>query len=190
MSRYHWLLICQMQSHVEVEPITTSDWESLEVYAQALEDGGLLQQVSVIYPQQVVLLKVADSEMVQVRVHAEAPCRLLADTEVHVRPKPRKRKQSLSLCVIPSWDDYSPAMQRLALESDEECKQILVSPCTVLVHPSTMESWSVEHEPIVKLRKVSSVDKGMAVARLKSSELVPEDSIGTLTLSRSDTTST
>lgn len=167
---------------VEVEPLTTSDWESLEVYAQVLEDGGLLQQVSIVYPQQVLLLKVADSQMVQVRVYAVAPCRLLADTEVHVRPKPRKRKQSLSLCIVPSWDDYSPAMQRLALESDTECKQIHVSPCTALVHPSTMEKCGMEHECIVSLRKESSVDNGIAVARVESSELVAEDSVGTYAL--------
>lgn len=167
---------------VEVEPLTTSDWESLEVHAQVLEDGGLLQQVSVVYPQQVLLLKVAGSEMAQVRVHTEAPCRLLANTEVHVRPKPRKRIQSLLLSVMPSWDDYSAAMQRLARESDEEYKQIRVPPCTALVHPRTMEKCRAGHESIVTLRKESSVDKGMAVARLESSELVVEDSIGTFRL--------
>lgn len=169
---------------VEVEPLTTSDWESLEVYAEVLEEGGFLQQVSVVYPQQILLLRVANSEMVRVRVHADSPCRLLADTEVHVRPKPRKtrQKQSILLRVVPSWEDYSPAMQKLALESDadDECKnQIHVAPCTVLVHARTLEKCGFENGSIVTLVKGKETDKGMAAARVQSSELVAEDSIGT-----------
>jgi hypothetical protein len=164
---------------VEVEPLTTCDWESLEVYAQVLEDGGLLQQVSVVYPQQILTLKVADSEVVRVRVHADSPCRLMADTEVHIRPKPRKRVESVLLCVFPSWDDYSPAMQRLAVEEyDANYKQIRVSPCTVLVHIRTLGKWGLEHGSVVMLRKENDVEKEMAVARLESSELVAENSVG------------
>jgi len=166
---------------LEVEPLTTSDWESLEIYAEVLEEGSLLQQVSVVYPHQVLALHVG-SEMVKVQVLTESPCRLLADTEVHIRPKPRPsgHKKSPLLRVVPSWEDYSPAMQNLALQINEGCTRIHVGPCTVLVHPTTLKESGFEDECIVMIRYEGSdgSQRDTAVARVHVSSLVAKDSVG------------
>ena len=166
---------------VEVEPLTSSDWESLEVYAEFLEEGGLLQQVSIVYPNQILSLRV-DSEIVNVQVHADCPCRLLADTEVHIRPKPRTSgcKQSPLLRVVPAWEDFTPAMQKLATQTDGNYTPIHVTPCTVLVHPKTLEQCGFDNGSIVVIQKERSQGstQGTAVARVQASELVAEDSVG------------
>jgi hypothetical protein len=148
-----------------------------------LEEGGLLQQVSIVYPNQILSLRV-DSEMVRVQVNADAPCRLLADTEVHIRPKPRTSgcKQSPLLRVVPAWEDFIPAMQELAFQTDGYTP-IHVAPCTVLVSPTTLEKYGIESGSIVMFHredKQYSVGQQTAVARVQSSELVAEDSVGEL----------
>ena len=42
---------------VTFEPLTTSDWEMIEMEASILEDGGLLNQITVVYPGQVLPLR-------------------------------------------------------------------------------------------------------------------------------------
>jgi len=42
---------------VEVEPLTLSEWEMLECHAHFLEQGGILGQVSIVYPNQILHLK-------------------------------------------------------------------------------------------------------------------------------------
>ena len=39
---------------IEIEPLTISDWELLEIHADELESGNLLGQVSVVYPNQIL----------------------------------------------------------------------------------------------------------------------------------------
>lgn len=166
---------------VTVEPLTVCDWESIEVYAEALEDGGLLQQVTIVYPNQVLALRVG-SEMVRVRVHTDGPCRLLAETEVHICPKPRTsgRKQSPRLRVMPSWDDYSTGIQNLEPLSERECARIHVARCTVLVNRKTLEESGIQDESIVAIRKevVGQSGEQVAVARVQQSDLVEENSVG------------
>jgi hypothetical protein len=45
---------------VEVEPLTTEDWELLEVHCEDMERGDLLSQVSVVYPKQILSFCVGD----------------------------------------------------------------------------------------------------------------------------------
>ena len=164
---------------VTVEPLTVRDWESLEVYAEMLEGGGLLQQVTIVYPNQVLALRV-NSEMVRVRVHTDGPCRLLADTEVHVRPKPRMSecKQSPLLRLVPSWEDCSTAMRNL--EPQSKTARIHVAPCTVLVNRKTLEESGIQDGSIISIHKggVAKSGRQVAVARVQPSNLVAENSIG------------
>ena len=52
-----------------VEPVTVEDWELLQLDAAWLEGGGLLRQVSLVYPNQVVPLRLSNgSDLVRVRV--------------------------------------------------------------------------------------------------------------------------
>jgi hypothetical protein len=167
---------------VQVEPLSTSDWESLEVYAELLEEGGLLQQVSVVYPNQVLSLRVG-LEMVRVRVTAETPCRLVANTEVHICPKPRPSLfvESPLLRVVPSRDDFTTDMQELAVQT-QGYSPIFVSPCTLVVHPATLEQCGFQNGALVVFRKCKLEDTQSfdrtAVARVETSKLVPKDSVG------------
>lgn len=43
------------------EPLSTSDWELIEMEASILEDGGLLNQITVVYPGQVLPLRLISS---------------------------------------------------------------------------------------------------------------------------------
>ena len=47
---------------VTFEPLSTSDWEMIEMEASALEDGGLLNQITIVYPGQVLPLRLIPPE--------------------------------------------------------------------------------------------------------------------------------
>ena len=140
---------------VEIEPFATGDWELMEIYANELEGGALLNQVSIVYPGQVIQLYVEKSA-IKVRVKEERfglqnYMRLVTDTEVIVTPKPRMfesgenaeviYKWSDSLTLLPNCEDFSPAMKQLntlfvkdTLDSLLPCPSIF----TAFVHPSTL----------------------------------------------------
>lgn len=103
-----------------IEPMTIEDWEILEAHANWLEGGGLLQQVCIIYPEQILTLTLGVSDFARVRVlectfsqkndhcnnlwadvdksnpsknvrlSAVSCLRLVADTNVIVSPKKRE----------------------------------------------------------------------------------------------------
>ncbi|CAM9901595.1 unnamed protein product, partial [Discosporangium mesarthrocarpum] len=90
-------------SRVVMEPWTCDDWEILESNAEHLE-GELLNQVSVVYPGQIIPIWVHRSSLISLKVTttfapgfgagpgASPLCvRLTANTEVSVSPKPRQR---------------------------------------------------------------------------------------------------
>jgi Peroxisome biogenesis factor 1, N-terminal len=106
-----------------IEPVSVEDWELLEVYAEWLEGGGLLQQVCVVFPDQTVPLYLSQNDVAHVRIlpsnfHRSSsfddlksiwpteeiqvvgnannlPClRLVANTQVVVIPKPRIKVNS------------------------------------------------------------------------------------------------
>eukprot|EP00804_Cyclotella_cryptica_P006501 CCRYP_012777-RA/>CCRYP_012777-RA protein AED:0.11 eAED:0.11 QI:86/1/1/1/0.12/0.11/9/4676/323 len=47
---------------VTFEPVSTSDWEMIEMEASILEDGGLLNQITIVYPGQVLPLRLISPE--------------------------------------------------------------------------------------------------------------------------------
>jgi len=132
---------------VEMEPLTSEDWELLEIHAESLERGGLLAQVTVVYPNQTLTLAVGHRDSVQVRIvpstflNDYGCCRLVATTEVIVIPKPRPKimepQPSCPLRVVPSWDDWSPQMQALATR--ELIHGPMVPPFTLMAHTETLE---------------------------------------------------
>ena len=110
----------QNASSIHMEPLSTSGWELLEIYAQELEEGIVLGQISVVYPGQIFSLSLG-TDTVPVRVlddgfYANANAnsnannegsssgnerrehcsclRLVKDTEVIVAPKARSRGQT------------------------------------------------------------------------------------------------
>ena len=108
---------------LQVEPLTSADWELLETRADFLEDGALLQQVSIAYAEQHIPLWVGAKDVAWVRVlpcnfggeskdsvwpetcddtsQKKAPStvnngcvRLVQDTQICVAPKPRRKKDA------------------------------------------------------------------------------------------------
>lgn len=53
---------------VLVEPATIEDWELLEIHSNFMEEGGILSQVSVIYPNQQLTIRVDGIDRVQILV--------------------------------------------------------------------------------------------------------------------------
>jgi len=106
--------------------VAVEDWELLQLNAAWLEGGGLLRQVSLVYPNQVVPLRLSGSDVARVRVlpgdtlertavwpgedEEECCCcwRLRADTEIVVTPKPRPSTTTAEIVLrtIPCRQDY------------------------------------------------------------------------------------
>jgi hypothetical protein len=87
-------------SSVSVEPISTDDWELLEMNAEDIEAGALLNQISIVYPGQKLNITVNNiSFNIQIlklgfisqnaRDEEDECLRLVASTEIIVTPKPR-----------------------------------------------------------------------------------------------------
>ena len=55
-------------SSVLVEPTTIEDWHFMSIFGEFFEQGGLLSQVSLIYPDQILTLRVGVKDRVSVRV--------------------------------------------------------------------------------------------------------------------------
>ena len=55
-------------NRVLVEPATVEDWELLDIYSNLIEEGGLLSQVSVIYPTQHLAIRIDGVDRVKIRV--------------------------------------------------------------------------------------------------------------------------
>jgi hypothetical protein len=125
---------------ITVEPMSERDWELMELYADILENGDLLRQVSVIYPGQILELNVGIHDYVQVRVDPDlGGCRrLVADTQVSVIPKPRSQVMSSSqpLRLVGTSDDWSATM--ISLAHQLEIPLLDVPPGTVVINPATL----------------------------------------------------
>ena len=52
---------------IQLEPLTTEDWELIDINSDFLEGGGLLQQVSIVYPNQILTFKLG-TDYVRVKV--------------------------------------------------------------------------------------------------------------------------
>lgn len=152
-------------STVYVEPMSTEDWELLEMNAEDLEAGALLNQVSIVYPGQTLLIKVnnvsLNIQILKERFTAQScsrdeefQClRLVANTEIIVKPKPRgwenterERNQppSKMVRVLPHEGDFSDEMKRfhcVLKESDPFVPSLLPRPppFTIIMHPSTIQ---------------------------------------------------
>jgi hypothetical protein len=152
-------------SIVYVEPISTEDWELLEMNAEDLEAGALLNQVSIVYPGQTLVIKVnnvsLNIQILKERFTAQScsrdkefQClRLVANTEIIVKPKPRgwensererKRPPSKAVRVLPHEGDLSDEMKRfhcVLKESDPFVPSLLPRPppFTIIMHPSTLK---------------------------------------------------
>jgi hypothetical protein len=70
-------------TRVDVEPLTTEDWELLEVHAEDVERGDLLSQVSVVYAHQILSLYVGNQgDKVKIRVKAVQTASSMSDSSI------------------------------------------------------------------------------------------------------------
>lgn len=160
---------------IQMEPFSIADWELMEIYAQDLEAGKLLNQVTVVHWKQVVGLRVG-MDLVRLKVLREGfqsaklrdqsdvheieinPClRLVSDTEVIIVPKPRSKRehfqQSKPLRLLPTETDYSLEMKDLfESQSNHSSRASTLIPCPpsfcASIHPETLSSlpgWSNFH---------------------------------------------
>ena len=148
-------------TRLSVEPVSMEDWELLQWDATWLEGGGLLQQISLVYPNQVVPLQLSNGiDVARVRVlpgrsnferttavwpgedDSERCCclRLLAETEIVVTPKPRKclADDAVSLRSIPCRQDYTNNSAMLELADLLDKPLVSVAPNTVVLNPVTL----------------------------------------------------
>lgn len=180
--------------HLAVEPVTTNDWELVELYSEFLENGSLLNQISVVYPGQILRLFVGGNNYVYLRVDPDLPdCyRLLADTEIIVVPKPRRKVSSPSppLRLVGTFNDWSHAMTQLAAASD--ISLLKVSPGTMLIHPKTLatkipgwiECESCPHATVWRANCETDSRVTVAIVRIEASEDIDEDCIALHVLNR------
>jgi hypothetical protein len=145
---------------LHVEPLSVDDWVLLEANADWLEQGGLLQQVSLVYPDQILTLCAGGRDVVRVRVastnfgpkqslwpgddddtgvSSTSKClRLVADTQVIVAPKTKAAEQTrdtAKLTVVPAISDYSESILELAGLLGVSLTD--AAPCCAVVHPAT-----------------------------------------------------
>jgi len=168
-----------------VEPVTTADWELVELDAAWLENGGLLQQVSVVYVNQIIPLVLSNKkDVARIRVLPptcqqaslwpdESPClRLVADTRVIVAPKPRKHEFDPKLRLYPTREDCGDAEIQLA--SHLGVGLVSIDQCTVAIHPNTLSNYDAG-----RLIGVVRADQEFAIVRIVPCPDVPEEHIGT-----------
>jgi len=145
---------------LHVEPLTVDDWVLLEANAAWLEQGGLLQQVSLAYSGQVLTLCAGGRDVVRVKVNStnfdsspvvwpgddneasllpRQSLRLVADTQVIVAPKIKTNvedKDKVTLRAVPAALDYSASMLELADHIGVSLTD--VAPFSAVVHPATL----------------------------------------------------
>lgn len=103
--------------NVNLEPLTSSDWELVELHAQTLEDKLLsqtrcvsLNQILVVYPSQTTSAKLKVTDIGTTTTHF---AKLSPECEVAIAPKPKVKKRSNSVKSAKSSrsgkaiDDYS-----------------------------------------------------------------------------------
>lgn len=158
------LLSLEDTDAVSVEPLTYEDWELLETGAQFLEGGALLQQVTVVFSDQILPLWVGRRDIARVRVlpasfqkvavwptqdtgkgnNSKFCCRLVQDTKFIVAPKTRHENgpngstQYQKMRVYPTKSDYCLATNKLA--ESLGVTQVSTSPGTVVLNPSARQS--------------------------------------------------
>jgi hypothetical protein len=191
----HALSCVEHGTRVLVEPVTVEDWELLEIYSDFVEQGGLLSQVSVIYQDQNLTLRVGDGiDRVKVKV-TEATgsslgttcakedsirplsCVLLIqDTEVIVSPKARSTKKVLPwsspLRLIASDIDWGTSCATLSRLTNMEA--IYVEPGCVLVH---CDQWPFESR-WARIKPENPTLNQMRVVRVTTSSKMPPNDAG------------
>lgn len=189
---------------IHVDPLSCRDWESLEEWSSQIEDL-LLQQVTIVYPGQILPLQVGHGSIARVQVKlsgfqaAESPWEdaslqerisclcLKSDTTVIVSPMPRRSIREPLLRLVPCMQEYNESMKRFAKYLSVDV--VHVPPFSAAVHPEMLIKIPGYSEHLTEWNGMLQHDdeerksrKETAIARIIPSELVPENAIGKLRL--------
>jgi len=194
MVEVRMLTTIQSCQKVHVEPVSTEDWELLQCDSEFLQEGGFLQQVSVVYTKQRLCLKLENDwvELLVNRIETLSNDEkkidyglLRQDTEVIIAPRVRDTKDSVDWSppqtLIPSQDDWVEAM--LDLHKTIEIDPFSVSPGCVLVNDKIWNSnfsWALlkttnlqnEQKRLVHVIPHESVPEGNAGKAYSAQSLV------------------
>ncbi|KAF9988264.1 Peroxisome biosynthesis protein pex1 [Mortierella antarctica] len=152
---------------VNVAPYSEDDWEILELHAGYVEDQ-MLNQIRILYPNQVVTMWVNGRTLVRLRVldiNPNAPCvKLGANAEVIVAPMVRKVNGGRPTTL--DNQDLSTHVQKLA---QAQCLRVLAldeisddlreslpdhGPFTVQVHPDSWIEADLVSKAVLRMTKV------------------------------------
>jgi Peroxisome biogenesis factor 1, N-terminal len=147
-------------SELFVEPVTTEDWEMLQLDAVSLEEGRFLQQISVVFKDQKLDLWLTSGAKVSVTVlprnfeesrdtvwpkdkmerYSYLCLRVLANSRIVIEPKPRKvAPNEYPLRIVPTLQDFSltdPSTLKLAQLL--KVNLVSVTERAIMVHPKTL----------------------------------------------------
>lgn len=196
---------------VTVETLSSSDdddWTRLQRYADWLEDGGFLRQVSLVYHQQDISLRLPDDDaIVTVRVRHvndeedstvwprrkdeydtknDSDChRIVANTELILLPPTAAAADDNTMSsfrVKPAREDFCESMERLYTRLDGSSSPSLVSCArgSVVLNPRNWPSGN-PYGSVSMVEDSSSAEPGRlksCMVRVQISDSVPKDCIG------------
>mmetsp|Transcript_13136 Transcript_13136/g.19887 ORF Transcript_13136/g.19887 Transcript_13136/m.19887 type:complete len:1198 (-) Transcript_13136:37-3630(-) len=172
---------------VYLEPLTVTDWELIEIFAQELEAGLLLSQISVVYPDQLLPLVLGKSkDIAHVRVlekgfslsddlssYSGRNCneclRLVSESRVIISPKPREQEGKMSdgvsssysmsvpIRVHPTANDFSKDMIKLF----DKVNLHTGSPASLIPCPPPLSAWM--HPKTLSLKLEGWTEESMLV---------------------------
>lgn len=173
---------------VYVEPLRAEDWELLETYAKELESGLLLQQISVVYRKQKLILTI-QKDKIEISIQNISIVEeegldkpgdiyfglLLQDTEVIISPKVRTSSLLVDWTppqrLIPCQDEWDDTM--LELQTISKSTPLIVPPACVMVNDNiwtTNFEWAIlesndlpeKKRQIVKVVRDPNIPRGQA----------------------------
>ena len=141
---------------VMLEPYTSSDWELLDIYSQDLENGILLQQISIVYPNQRLILSLNHGrDRVQVRVLSQGFTSFLEQDLLLLQQHEQQLQQQHDIETIQSRNNnHHTPHQHLPLQ--EMLQDPHVPPCLRLVANTEI---IIQPKPRSVVETVTSIDE-------------------------------
>ena len=162
--------VVRVAKKVTVETVRAADWQQLARHSDWLEEGGLLQQVSLVYPHQQVQITLPDGSVARVRILSMGdenddqhdsvwpgqqqqdnarhrhnkylpPCRrIVADTELVLMPGAANEDKLPTFELQAAKEEYTRSMVHLHAALNKAPPLVSCSRGTALLHPSRWSS--------------------------------------------------
>ncbi|EGG20774.1 peroxisomal biogenesis factor 1 [Cavenderia fasciculata] len=179
----------QKATTVEVEPVTSDDWEILEVHAEYLEEQ-LLNQINVVSSGQIIPIWIHQKIVIHLRVIDVTPksssssssnqpsaVKLSNDSEIIVAPKPRNIPSSSSSSSSRSYNSLLPRHLYIQQESSlvDSDNNGLLSSTTVYISLNAMKEYEWNQGDIVEISQIKSKDQLPSILQSSSESTDAED---------------